>query len=66
MQIDNWCAFFQRIEADPKAKIKGLTIGDLYAAQDHVAHCAECYAICDRVLARYPEEDAGGIPMGLN
>ncbi len=57
--IEDFCKFFRDIEADPFAKIKGLTVRDLWKAKEHIMGCDTCYNISERVLARAPKEDVG-------
>jgi hypothetical protein len=64
MEQKNWCDFFKDIEANPKAIISGLTIGDLSLAREHLKECRDCYDRTERVLNNAPPDDT--IIMGLN
>ena len=47
--IDNWCLFFQNIEQNPHAKIKGFTNEDMLNAKHHILKCSDCFNITNRV-----------------
>lgn len=59
----NWCEFFAKIEENPSALIKGLTVRDYYEMRDHMNNCDVCYNVTERVLSKH---NSNGIDVGLN
>ena len=49
MSMD-YCEFFKKIEANPYALVKDLTVREYLAAAEHVVQCPSCEEIVNKVV----------------
>jgi hypothetical protein len=53
--IEDYCAFFRKIEEDPLAPVTGITVGDFEKAKEHLHNCDDCNVRANRVVDRYSD-----------